>query len=57
MSDVLMVTYCGPTFKHLKFVVEFELYLTTLDPQAASHLSPHQIMTKSIKKYPFDMLT
>lgn len=57
MSDVLMVTYCGPAFKHLKFVVEFELYLTTLDPQAASHLSPHQIMTKSIKKYPFDMLT
>ena len=43
--------------KHLKFIVEFELYPSTLDPQAACHPSPHQIMVKSMKKYSFGILT
>ena len=43
--------------KHLKFIVELEWYSSTLDPQAACHLSPHRIMAKSMKKYSFGMLT
>lgn len=33
------------------------MYSFPLDPQAAGHLCPHQIMAKSMKKYSFGMLT
>ena len=43
--------------KHLKFFIQLEWYSPTVDPQAACHQSPHKIMTKSMKKYSFGMLT
>ena len=43
--------------KHLKFIVELEWYSSTLNPQAAFHPTPHQIMARSMKKCSFGMLT